>query len=224
MHKTAQRSSKAHLTNARGRGRPRGFDRETALAKATRLFWIKGYEATSIADLTEAMGVGSPSLYAAFGSKEALYVEALGYYRETYEVLVWGGFLAAETARAAVQCLLVDSAKVLSGSALDIPNGCMVTLSPVKSEGYEALGSIVLSARAITFDRLRDRLARAVAEGEFPASVDIHALSRFIQTLQSGMSILARDAVTPEELESVAQLAMSAWDARTASQSYSLGP
>ena len=78
------RTSKDHETAARGRGRPRAFDREAALAQATRLFWLKGYEATSIADLTEAMGIGSPSLYAAFGSKEALYAEALRHYAEKY--------------------------------------------------------------------------------------------------------------------------------------------
>ena len=70
-----------------GRGRPRAFDREAALAAATRLFWQKGYAATSISDLTETMGIGSPSLYAAFGSKEALYGEALRYYGENYFLL-----------------------------------------------------------------------------------------------------------------------------------------
>jgi AcrR family transcriptional regulator len=91
---------------ARARGRPRAFDREAALEQATRLFWVKGFEATSIADLTQAMGIGSPSLYAAFGSKEALYAEALQYYREKNEHLVWSAFGAADTARSAVAALL----------------------------------------------------------------------------------------------------------------------
>src|SRR3954465_6901479 len=105
-------------TPARSRGRPRAFDREAALAQATRLFWEKGFEATSITDLTEAMGIGSPSLYAAFGSKEALYAEALNYYQETNEALVWAGFRAAPTAREAVKALLMDSAAVLTGSVV----------------------------------------------------------------------------------------------------------
>src|SRR5918993_4559717 len=88
---------------SRPRGRPRGFDREAALAQAMRLFWLKGFEATSIADLTGAMGIGSPSLYAAFGSKEALYAEALRYYDAQYEPRVWGRFEAARTARDAAE-------------------------------------------------------------------------------------------------------------------------
>lgn len=82
-----QNSEKAPVAPKPARGRPRAFDRDAALSAATRLFWQKGYAATSISDLTEAMGIGSPSLYAAFGSKEALYGEALRYYGENYEAL-----------------------------------------------------------------------------------------------------------------------------------------
>lgn len=205
---------------ARGRGRPRAFDRKAALALATRLFWEKGYEATSVADLTEAMGIGSPSLYAAFGSKEALYAEALDHYCETYEAFVWSNFFTAATARDAVRCFLMDSAAALTGSYADIPHGCMVTLSTVGSEGHVALGERVRSVRAVTLDRLKQRLERAAAAGEIPASADIHALSRFVQTVQSGMSILARDGADRTELEAVARTAMAAWDARVGDRAF----
>lgn len=188
------------------------------MAQATRLFWSKGYEATSIADLTEAMGIGSPSLYAAFGSKEALYAEALQHYGENYEPLFWSNFHSAATAREAIKSLLLDSAAVLSGCRADIPNGCMVALSSVGNEGHEQLGELVRSARAVGLDRLKARLERAVTDGEVPASVDLHALARFVQTVQSGMSILARDGVGCAELEAVAQIAMLGWDARTSGQ------
>ena len=200
----------------RGRGRPRSFDRQAALAQATRLFWMKGFEATSIADLTEAMGIGAPSLYAAFGSKEALYVEALRHYVGSYERYSWGRFQAAATVREAVRCYLLDSAAALTGSLGDIPRGCMVTLSSVGSEGHAELGELVRSQRAAPFERLKARLARAVAAGEIPASVDVHALARFVQTVQSGMSILARDGTCRAELEAVAETAMLGWDARIA--------
>ncbi|WP_222411297.1 TetR/AcrR family transcriptional regulator [Rhizobium leguminosarum] len=211
----SDKMSNVNETPARSRGRPRAFDREAALAQATRLFWIKGFEATSIADLTEAMGIGSPSLYAAFGSKEALYAEALRHYRDNNEAFVWAGFFSAGTAREAVMSLLMDSAAALTGCVADIPRGCMVTLSSVGSEGHVELGELVRTARAITLDRLKARLNQAISEGEIPASTDVHALARFVQTVQNGMSILARDGATRSELEAVAELAILGWDTRT---------
>jgi AcrR family transcriptional regulator len=196
------------------RGRPRAFDRKAALAKATRLFWEKGYEATSISDLTEALGIGAPSLYAAFGSKEALYTEALDHYCDSNAALVWGRFSSAGTAREAVRSFLMDSAAVLTGSVVDIPRGCMVTLSSVGSEGHTELGALVQKNRAVTLDRLMTRLAQAVTDGEIPRATDLRALARFVQTVQSGMSILARDGASAAELSKVAELAMLGWDAR----------
>ncbi|WP_233222244.1 TetR/AcrR family transcriptional regulator [Allosphingosinicella deserti] len=197
----------------RGRGRPRAFDRGAALTAAMHLFWKKGYCATSISDLTEAMGIGSPSLYAAFGSKEALYAEALGHYRETHEAIVWSRFSKANTATEAVEAFLQDSAAGLSRT----PNGCMVTLSAVGSEGQTALGALVAAARNVTLERLVARFEQAVAEGEIADTLDIHSLARFVQTVQNGMSLLARDGTSAAELATVAETAMLAWHARIAS-------
>lgn len=198
----------------RSRGRPRAFDRTAALDKAMRLFWSKGYEATSIADLTEAMEIGPPSLYAAFGSKEALYTEALEHYCETNADLVWGRSMAAASARDAVRFFLEDSAMVLTGAVVDIPRGCMVTLSSVGGDDHAGLSETMRDFRAVTFKRVAERLARAVGEGEIPDGTDIAALARFVQTVQGGMSILARDGVSTHDLLEVAKLAMLAWDSR----------
>lgn len=214
MQKSDAHSPSCETAGPRGRGRPRAFDREAALAEATRLFWVKGYEATSISDLTCAMKIGAPSLYAAFGSKEALYAEALDYYRRHYDALVWTNFSSAGTAREAVRALLMDSAAALTGAVVEVPcGGCMVTLSTVGSEGHAELGELVHSARSASIDRVRARLERAIAEGEIPGTTDIHALTRYIQTVQNGMSLLARDGVTCGELRKVAEVAMLSWDA-----------
>lgn len=197
----------------RSRGRPRAFDRTAALSQATHLFWRKGYEATSIADLTAAMGIGSPSLYAAFGSKEALYVEALGHYQKLYEGAVWDGFTTAETARGAVEALLLDSAAALTGAIADTPRGCMATLSFVGCDSGSDLSEGMRAARSVTLDRIEHRIRRAIDAGELSATLDVHALARFVQTMQSGMSILARDGATRPELEGAARIAMRGWDA-----------
>ena len=169
-----------------------------------------------MADLTQAMGIGAPSLYAAFSSKEALYAEALRHYGDNYEEFYWGRFHSAKTAREAVRSLLFDSAAILTGCVVDAPRGCMVTLSSVGSEGYKELGELVRSERAVTLERVKARLGQAVADGEIRTSVDIHALTRFVQTVQNGMSLLARDGADRAELEAVAEIAMQAWDARLA--------
>jgi AcrR family transcriptional regulator len=192
------------------RGRPRAFDRDAALTAAMQLFWRRGFSATSISDLTSAMGIGSPSLYAAFGSKEALYAEALNHYQASHEAIVWDRFLAARTTRTAVAAFLQDSAAGLSQT----PHGCMVTLSAAGSEGHTDLGALVRAARNVTLERLKTRLKQGVAAGEIGEGLDIHALARFVQTVQNGMSLLARDGASRAELEAVAATAMLGWDAQ----------
>lgn len=195
----------------KSRGRPRAFERETALAQATKLFWHKGYEATSIADLTAAMGIGAPSLYAAFGSKEQLFTQAVEHYAKTYSHHIWENFGAAPTAREAITAFLMDSAASLAGAIPGAPRGCMVTLSTVASEDHPEISAFLRAARAVTLERLTARLNRAVAERELPRSVDTHAVARFFQNTQNGMSILARDGASSTELKAVADLALNAW-------------
>jgi AcrR family transcriptional regulator len=200
----------------KGRGRPRAFDRTAALDRAMKVFWAKGYEATSMTDLIDAMGIASTSIYAAFGSKEALYAEALEYYGRTSEHLAWVKFQEAKTARDAVHALLINLASALTGRDGSAPTGCMVTLSNVASEGHVALGELVRAGRARTFEGVKRRLEQAIAAGELPKAVDVQTLSRFVHSVQSGMSIMARDGVTRAELEAVAEVAMAGFDAQIA--------
>lgn len=176
-----------------------------------RLFWAKGYEATSISDLTERLGIGTKSLYAAFGSKNQLYTEALQLYLKIFKGVVWDGFDKAPTAREAVKTYLRDSAIGMT-TPEDLPKGCMVTLGFLGSDENADLDCLVRSTRAGAFDLLSARLERAVEEGDLPQTADVAMLARYVQTVQSGMSIRARDGADREELLAVADVAMAGWD------------
>jgi AcrR family transcriptional regulator len=177
-----------------------------------KLFWTKGYEATSIAHLTEALGIGVKSLYAAFGSKDALYAEALRYYTTSYEHLILGRFREAATARDAMRAYLLDSAAAMTGSDSDLPRGCMVNLGTVGSDGHVELSELMRTARGGAFEVLSQRLERAVIDGELPKSVNVAKLARYLQTVQSGMAIRARDGADRSELQAVAELAIAGWE------------
>jgi AcrR family transcriptional regulator len=191
------------------RGRPRSFDRLAALDAATKLFWQKGFTATSLNDLCDAMGISSPSLYAAFGSKEQLYAEALSHYTKIGGPLLRDALESAPTARNGIEAFLRLCAKELTCS--NRPLGCMVVLSSVASEEVAGLTGLVLEERKKTFGRLEARLQRGVLEGDLAAAANVKALARFFLTVQQGMSIQARDGATSEDLDAVAATAMQAW-------------
>jgi AcrR family transcriptional regulator len=191
------------------RGRPREFDRTEALNKAMLLFWRKGYTATSMSDLYEAMGIKSPSLYAAFGSKENLYDEVLQHYEQCVAPLIWGDMEQEPSPKRAIASWLERSADMLT--RCDLPHGCMVTLSAVASEGNDRLGQRVQAMRNGGMALLKARLAQAQAQGELPADTDIDALTRLYTSIQQGMSIQARDGASRETLLGIARMAMGLW-------------
>ena len=191
-------------------GRPRGFDRDAALDAAMLLFWRKGFAATSMNDLCDAMGIGSPSLYAAFGSKEALYLEAVEHYVQNQRAPIWGKLAEGATARAGIENLLIAGTESLPKSRA-APAGCMAMLGAVSDEWPVAIARVVKKVRLEMLDMLRSRLETAVAKGELPASTDIDGLSRFYLGVFQGMAIQARDGATQAELRTVAAAAMAAW-------------
>jgi AcrR family transcriptional regulator len=190
-------------------GRPREFDRDAALEAAMLLFWRKGFAATSMNDLCDAMGVRSPSLYAAFGSKEELYLEAMEHYLQT-QGAVWNKLAEGETARAGIENLLIAGSEILPKSR-PTPAGCMAMLAAVGDEWPAAVVRVVKKVRLEVLDLLRARLETAVAEGELAASADIDGLSRFYLGVFQGMAIQARDGATKAELRGVVEAAMAAW-------------
>ena len=191
-------------------GRPREFDRDAALEAAMFLFWRKGFSATSMNDLCDAMGVRSPSLYAAFGSKEALYLEAVEHYVRTQGPPVWDKLAEGATARAGIENLLMAGTERLPKSRA-IPAGCMAVLAAVGDEWPAAITRVVKKVRLEMLGMLRSRLETAVAKGELPASTNIDGLSRFYLSVFQGMAIQARDGASQAELKAVAATAMAGW-------------
>lgn len=190
-------------------GRPREFDREAALQAAMIVFWRKGFASTSMNDLCDAMGIRSPSLYAAFGSKEALYLQAVEHYVRTVGPTVWDK-LAAPTARAGVERMLLAATETLPESG-EIPSGCMAVLGAVGDEWPAAVADSVKQVRHEMLRNLHSRLEMAVTDGELSASTDIDRLSRFYLSVFQGMALQARDGATSAELKGVAASAMAAW-------------
>ena len=191
-------------------GRPREFDRAQALEAAMLLFWRKGFAAASMNDLCDAMGVRSPSLYAAFGSKEALYLEAVEHYVRSVGPPVWGKLAEGATARAGVENLLLTATETLPKSGM-IPGGCMAALAAVSDEWPAGIAEVVRKIRVEMLDMLRSRLEAGVANGELPLTTDIEGLSRFYLSVYQGMAVQARDGAAPAELKGIARAAMSAW-------------
>jgi AcrR family transcriptional regulator len=197
------------------RGRPRTFDREQALARAMNVFWAKGFEGASMADLTAAMGIGSPSLYAAFGSKEALFREAVAFYSSTDGADIWAVITNAATAYRAVEGFLMETARLFSRG--DKPSGCLVVLSALHStDGNETVRAELIAKREQNIVNLARRLSQGVASGEISPGTDTRALAQFYVTVQQGMSIQARDGADRATLEGIARSALAAWGPLTA--------
>lgn len=192
-------------------GRPRSFDRDEALARALSVFWSKGYADASMTDLTGAMGINSPSLYAAFGSKEDLFREAVRLYTETEGAALWASMREAGTAREAIEGLLLATAEA-SGHC-DRPRGCLLVLSGAHPDALpdgacDELSKIREDALAGMEARLRD----GQAAGEIAPDADPAAIAAFYTTVQQGMTFRAREGATTDELRGTARAAMLAWD------------
>jgi AcrR family transcriptional regulator len=198
---------------SRPRGRPRGFDRDEALERAMRLFWSRGYEATSVAELTDAMGINPPTLYAFFGDKKRLFLETA----ERYQAGP-GGFAARAlseepTAERAIRRLLMEAADRFSDP--DTPKGCMMVAAATNCRAeaddiFSALAEERLGAEAA----IRARIAAGRAAGELPPRTDVGALAGLVAATLFGLAVKARDGASRAPLRKIATQAMRAWPRR----------
>jgi AcrR family transcriptional regulator len=194
----------------RKRGRPRVLDREVGLDIAARLFWQRGYEGTSTADLTKAMGINPPTLYSMFGSKKELYRQALDFSiaRETSRRLeVLQSDLPVEEALARYLYDIADG-----DTQPDKPRGCMVSTAVLQhAEENASVAQLTAALREASIQTLKARFDRAVEEGELPAQTDTDTLARFYGAIIQGMSAQACDGACNARLKRLIDVALTAW-------------
>ena len=194
------------------RGRPREFSTEDALTAALRVFWSKGYEGASMSDLTEAMGVTRPSLYAAFGNKGSLFRQALDLY-EREKLAYVSAALEAPTARGVAERLLYGALE-LQTSGQD-PKGCLGLINSVAcGTEAESIKAEVLKRRASSDGALRERMRRAKAEGDFPPHIGPDAMVAYLTAVLQGLCIQSGADASPEALLSVVETTLAFWPGR----------
>jgi AcrR family transcriptional regulator len=189
--------------------RPRTFDIDGAIEQAMLVFWRLGYERATLTDLTKAMGINRPSLYAAFGDKEELFRRVLehyaagpaGYEREALE---------QPTARKVAEALLRGAADLQTRP--DLPHGCLAVSSTAShADDSSPIGCALIEARVAGEIALRERFDRARAEGDLPATADAAELAGYIRTILYGIAVKAATGATHAELARITQTAMRAW-------------
>jgi TetR/AcrR family transcriptional regulator, copper-responsive repressor len=191
-------------------GRPRTFDREQALQRAVDVFWEHGYDATSVALLSQAMGITTPSLYSAFGDKRTLFLEALDRYLNTFGAFTVRALTEEPTAHRAITRLLHDAA--VAYTRPDHPHGCLLITAAINctpaSDDIKARLRDLRRAGAKAFE---EKITAAIGAGELPADTDARALAAFYSAVIQGMSAKARDGATRDDLHNVAAIALHAW-------------
>ncbi len=190
-------------------GRPRAFDKDQALDRALDVFWRKGYEGASICDLTAAMGINPPSLYAAFGNKEGLFRQALDRYAEMHDVFLQEA-LGLPKAKDCIAALLRRTAEALTDKSS--PAGCLLVQGIAGAgEHAKCISDELCARRAANEKAVRDRLKRAKTEGDLPKDADPAALARYVATVTQGMAVQAAGGATRAELRRVAETALRAF-------------
>lgn len=190
-------------------GRPRAFDPDQALEVAMQVFWKKGYEGTTLPDLTEAMGINRPSLYATFGNKEELFRKALARYGTGPAACMKAAF-ELPTAREAVVKMLSSAADLQTDP--QTPPGCMAVQAALAcGDDADPVRQTLITTRNAYREALRARLEQAQAAGELPAQFDAAELAQYFVTIVQGMAVQAAGGATRADLQRVIDVAMYFW-------------
>jgi AcrR family transcriptional regulator len=201
------------LTPARPRGRPRGFDRDDVLDRAMRLFWERGFEATSISELTEAMGITPPTLYTFFGDKKQLFLEAVARYQSGPGCFATKALTEEPTVACAIRRLLVAAADSFSNPR--DPKGCMVVLGATNcSVESRDIFTALADRRRSAENAVRRRIAAGRAAGELMEGTDVDALTGMVTATLFGLAIKARDGASRASLRKIVDQTMEAWPSR----------
>ena len=191
------------------KGRPREFCVEEALASALRVFWTKGYEGASLTDLTEAMGITRPSLYAAFGNKEALFRKALDLY-EREKLAYVGEALNAPTSREVAERLLQGALEMQTSECQ--PRGCLRVISSVTcGSEAESVRQDLVARRCSSQEALRKRMERAKDEGDLPPDVDVDGITNYLGAILQGMAVQAGSGASKQQLETLVKTSLAMW-------------
>jgi len=191
-------------------GRPLSFDREAALDAAMHLFWRHGYEATSVAELTQAMGITPPSLYGAFGDKRRLFLEAVDRYLGGGAAAIVQTIDEAATGHEAARALLTAAA--LGDTGEDTPPGCLLASSLVSSSAVAAeIREELAEIRRRIEAALRARIEDDIQAGRAPRHCDAEALAGHVFAVVQGMSTLAKDGAGRDKLLRIVDQAMAGW-------------
>ena len=185
-------------------GRPRAFDAEKALDRAMQVFWRKGYLGASLSDLTDAMGINRPSLYAAFGNKKSLFRKALDRYAKGPSSYL-GEALQEPTARAVIERLLRGVVDLLSDPRT--PPTCLWVHGAL-SCGDDSMRKEFAAQRAAGLAELRIRFKRAVVDGDLPPDSDVDTLAHYVQTVNFGLTVQASTGATRKELLRIVETAL----------------
>lgn len=196
----------------RPRGRPTNFDHEEALEKALQVFWTRGYEGASMSELTEALGINKPSIYAAFGNKEELFRKTLARYTSGPAAFVKEA-MKEPTARQVVEKFLLRAVDFFSDRST--PNGCMIVQAALTGgQGSSMIQQELIAYRKNLEASFNERFELAKSQGDLPQQVNTKQLAKYIATIHQGMSVQATSGATREDLLAIVEIALKSWPIR----------